>query len=489
VLTGGVAASAQATTVRLGPPTLASTGDAELQCASECYGGAQISAPGLQTKAPGAGRITAWRVQGALSASGTIKLVVLDISRPNATARKISAEATNVTGGANAVNLPIDNGEFIGVTLCRCSGGSTTVVGQSDPNADLFWWFGAFTAEGQTLSEFTPRTFVVQMNADIVLAPAVSGVSPGLGPTAGGTQVTISGQYLDGATQVLFGSTPAQSFTVDSPSQIRATAPGGTDGSTVDVTVIGPGGTSATSNSSRYTFKNPPVINALSPSSGPALGGTEVTITGSGFDGVGAVNFGGNASTLYVVDSPTRIRASAPAGPAGQAVDVQVIAAGGTSQATAASRFTYNASTLQAGLDVKAPVLTAYAITPSAFVAANAGPTIAKVAVGGRVKYKLSETATTTFGVKRKTRGVRKGKRCVRAPKPPAKKQKPCDLLTAVKGSFAHKGAAGPNAFRFMGRVRGNALSPGNYVLTASSKDAAGNKSKLASRPFRILKP
>jgi hypothetical protein len=26
-------------------------------------------------------------------------------------------------------------------------------------------------------------------------------------------------------------------------------------------------------------------------------------------------------------------------------------------------------------------------------------------------------------------------------------------------------------------------------VLTASSKDAAGNKSKLASRPFRILKP
>src|SRR5262249_19063379 len=46
--------------------------------------------------------------------------------------------------------------------------------------------------------------------------PSVTGLSPTSGPTSGGTSVTITGTNLSGATAVLFGTTPAGSFSVNS---------------------------------------------------------------------------------------------------------------------------------------------------------------------------------------------------------------------------------------------------------------------------------
>ena len=73
-------------------------------------------------------------------------------------------------------------------------------------------------------------------------APAVTGISPTSGPTAGGATVTITGTSFVGVTGVQFGSTAA-TYTVNSPTQITATSPAGTG--TADVTVTTPGGTSA----------------------------------------------------------------------------------------------------------------------------------------------------------------------------------------------------------------------------------------------------
>ncbi len=87
----------------------------------------------------------------------------------------------------------------------------------------------------------------------------------------------------------------------------------------------------------------PPIITSLSPTSGSLVGGTHVTINGSGFTGLSgpsAVTFGGLPATTYTVDSSTRITATSPAHDAG-AVRVQVTAAGGTSVDTAADDFTY----------------------------------------------------------------------------------------------------------------------------------------------------
>ncbi|HST31939.1 MAG TPA: IPT/TIG domain-containing protein [Solirubrobacteraceae bacterium] len=84
------------------------------------------------------------------------------------------------------------------------------------------------------------------------MAPSVGALTPTSGSTTGGETVKIVGSNLDGATGVSFGGKPA-TFTVDSPNQITATAPA-VPASTVDVRVIGPGGTSAINDGDKYTF-------------------------------------------------------------------------------------------------------------------------------------------------------------------------------------------------------------------------------------------
>ncbi len=172
-----------------------------------------------------------------------------------------------------------------------------------------------------------------------VAAPTVSNISPSAGPTTGGTAVIITGTNLMGASAVKFGSTNATSFTVDSATQITATAPAGTAG-TVDITVTTAGGTSTTGASSQFTYKLIPTVSGISPSSGPIAGGTSVIITGTNFTGASAVKFGSTNATSYTVDSATQITAAAPAGTAGT-VDITVTTTEGTSATGSSGRFTY----------------------------------------------------------------------------------------------------------------------------------------------------
>ncbi|MBN1631018.1 MAG: IPT/TIG domain-containing protein, partial [Thermoleophilia bacterium] len=150
--------------------------------------------------------------------------------------------------------------------------------------------------------------------------PVITGLAPSSGSTSGGTEVTISGSGLSGATAVLFGSVPAASFRIDSANQITAATP--EHGSaTVDVTVTTPGGTSvadgAAGPANDFTFLRIPEIAALSPTWGPATGGTAVTITGANFLDATAVQFGGTDAATFVLDSDTQITANSPAHEAG----------------------------------------------------------------------------------------------------------------------------------------------------------------------------
>lgn len=81
-------------------------------------------------------------------------------------------------------------------------------------------------------------------------------------------------------------------------------------------------------------------VSNLSPASGSSLGGTPVTITGSGFTGATGVTFGGTPATSFTVVSATQINATAPARGAGVA-DVIVTTPNGVSANTAADDFTY----------------------------------------------------------------------------------------------------------------------------------------------------
>jgi hypothetical protein len=93
-----------------------------------------------------------------------------------------------------------------------------------------------------------------------------------------------------------------------------------------------------------------PAVASLSPTSGPVVGGTTVTISGSNLAEATAVKFGANLATI-VSDSATQIVVKDPAGAAGL-VDVTVVTSAGTSATSAADQFSYIAPPV-----IVAPVL------------------------------------------------------------------------------------------------------------------------------------
>jgi hypothetical protein len=109
---------------------------------------------------------------------------------------------------------------------------------------------------------------------------------------------------------------------------------------TVDVTVIGPGGTSATTPGDRFVVVLTPKVSGLKPNRGSADGGTKVTITGVNFTGTTAVRFGGIAARFKVVNDTT-ISATSPPVDDPTVLDVSVVSAQGASAVSSADQFTY----------------------------------------------------------------------------------------------------------------------------------------------------
>jgi len=83
-----------------------------------------------------------------------------------------------------------------------------------------------------------------------------------------------------------------------------------------------------------------PTVTGVSPTSGSTDGGTNVSITGSGFTGATSVMFGSVAATDCLVLGDTSIGCTSPAGSAGE-VDVTVTTPAGTSATSSADQFTY----------------------------------------------------------------------------------------------------------------------------------------------------
>ena len=161
-----------------------------------------------------------------------------------------------------------------------------------------------------------------------------------------------------------FGSAAATNVSVNSDSNITATSPAGPAGA-VDVTVTTAGGTSAANSGDKFTYTPPPVptVTNVSPGSGPSTGGTSVTITGTGFTGATAVNFGSGNSATFSVTNDTTIAATAPPNATLGAVDVTVTTPGGTSATSSADQYTYGAP----------PPPTVTAVSPSEGPAWHAG--------------------------------------------------------------------------------------------------------------------
>jgi large repetitive protein len=106
--------------------------------------------------------------------------------------------------------------------------------------------------------------------------PVVSGIAPASGPATGGQTVTISGANFAAVRQVLFGGRPASSFAVGGYGTLTAVVPPATAGApaTVDVRVVGPGGSSAETATYAYEPTSAPTPTptpiTVAPSTGPA---------------------------------------------------------------------------------------------------------------------------------------------------------------------------------------------------------------------------
>ncbi|MEU3200897.1 IPT/TIG domain-containing protein [Streptomyces sp. NPDC006996] len=81
-------------------------------------------------------------------------------------------------------------------------------------------------------------------------------------------------------------------------------------------------------------------IGTVTPATGPAAGGTTVTITGTALDGVSAVNFGATAGAELKVVSATELCVKTPAGAVGA---VNVVLVDDAGNVTKTSGFTYTA--------------------------------------------------------------------------------------------------------------------------------------------------
>jgi hypothetical protein len=84
---------------------------------------------------------------------------------------------------------------------------------------------------------------------------------------------------------------------------------------------------------------NPLAVAAVSPNQGTTLGGTSMTIGGSGFTGATEVHVGASLASSVTVVNDSTITATTPPGSAGQ-VDVTVTKGSGTSPAVSGDHFT-----------------------------------------------------------------------------------------------------------------------------------------------------
>ncbi|HEY9509165.1 MAG TPA: IPT/TIG domain-containing protein [Verrucomicrobiae bacterium] len=155
---------------------------------------------------------------------------------------------------------------------------------------------GKFEIDTPAGPVFSTSNFVVQ--------PLITGFTPHKGQP--GTNVTIFGENLLGATNVLFGSIKAGQPTGISYSQLTTKVPAGA--TNCFLTVQTPNGSFTISE----RFYLPPVIASFTPTFGPE--GSTVKIVGTNFLDASAVTFNGQPATDFTVTNNETISAVIPPG-------------------------------------------------------------------------------------------------------------------------------------------------------------------------------
>jgi IPT/TIG domain/Carboxypeptidase regulatory-like domain len=171
-----------------------------------------------------------------------------------------------------------------------------------------------------------------------VSPPAITAISPAIGPTSGGTLVTLTVTNLQPPVTVTFGGVPA-TVVSSTPTTVTVRTPAHPAG-VVHAQVTTLYGLSPQVSADVFTYVGPPTITTLSPSGGGTPGGTQVMVTGTGFIQVLQVTFGGYPATISSNPNPSTLVVMAPSHSQG-VIDVQVRTTFGVSAAVPADNYTY----------------------------------------------------------------------------------------------------------------------------------------------------
>lgn len=239
-----------------------------------------------------------------------------------------SSPATITFGGVAATNVTV-------VSATQIT--ATTPAGALGPVAVL-----VSTAAGQVGGLTAGFTYAETK-------PVVNSVSPSTGASGGGTAISIAGTGFAAGATVTVGGAAASNVVVVSATQITAITPPGAVGAATVLVTGGGGAISGLASAFTYTTGSttpPPIsgipqITSVTPASGPAAGGTAITVLGNGFVDGASVRIGGVIAATTVI-SATQIVATTPAGTAGN-TSLLVTNPDGVS-AVAAGGFTYGAA-------------------------------------------------------------------------------------------------------------------------------------------------
>lgn len=311
-----------------------------------------------------------------------------------------------LTAPSSGGSREIGAGAF-GTAVATDSSGIIDVVGGPADNGGVgaVWVYGLGTLQGKITAPTT--------GADREIGNAQLGTSLAFAPDD--TTVVIGGPSDNTLQGGVWIGTQANGYALhpklvaNSGPEFGASVAVSSGGLTV-LAADGPG-------SSTFVYTNAPAVTNVSPPSGPASGGTPVTITGTDFTNVSGVAFGGTPAASFNVVSSTEIDAVSPPGDAAP-VDVTVATSQGTSATGTSDRFTYFASAPGAPSDVHATPgngsavvsfdpadangssITSYRVTASPGGASATGEG-SPITVGGLtngVTYTFTVTATNGLG-------------------------------------------------------------------------------------------
>ena len=247
----GASANAQASTVTLGSSLAPSTSG--FSCGVPCSL-VPLSGEGLLVQSPVNGVAVRWQIRGGNSTPGYALQVLKRAPDLTFTAARTSVSVAPKGPGLEPFNtdLRIEAGDYVGVSL---PGGGTLSTYEGSGT------FGLFVPPiGATPAEGTKFTAGLGFSVEVLPQPTTVLLSPGSGPTTGGTTVAIAGTDFTGVTAVRFGGVPASSFSVESENRLTAVSPPSPSPGVVDVSVTTIAGTSQTNAADRFEYTAPSAL-------------------------------------------------------------------------------------------------------------------------------------------------------------------------------------------------------------------------------------